>query len=110
MIFERDHPRTILYNIERCWNFLQRIRPFRGSGYSSAKLVLGLRQELRQAAIEEVLTRGVGRFLASLIGALDLVGDAIRRDFFYAPPAETPSAVGAGAVLGDAATSARTGP
>jgi uncharacterized alpha-E superfamily protein len=85
MIFERDHPRTILYNIERCWNFLQRIRPFRGSGYSSAKLVLGLRQELRQATVEEVLARGVDRFLASLIGALDLVADAIRRDFFYAP-------------------------
>jgi uncharacterized alpha-E superfamily protein len=85
MIFERDHPRTILYNVERCWNFLQRIRPFRGSGYSSAKLVLGLRQELRQATIDEVLDRGVDRFLASLIGALDLVADAIRRDFFYAP-------------------------
>jgi hypothetical protein len=28
---------------------------------------------------------GIGRFLQSLLGALDLVGDAIGRDFFYAP-------------------------
>jgi uncharacterized alpha-E superfamily protein len=95
MIFDSAHPRTILYNVERCWNFLQRIRPPRGSQpprgnslYASARLVLALRQELRHATVDDVLARGVGRFLASLIGALDLVGDAIRRDFFYAPAVE----------------------
>ena len=89
MIFDRDHPRTILHNIERSWNFLQRIRPVRGARYPSARLISGLHQELLQASIDEVLARGVGRFLESLVGALDLVGEAIRRDFFYAP-VETP--------------------
>ena len=40
MIFDRDHPRTILHNIERSWNFLQRIRPVRGARYPSARLDL----------------------------------------------------------------------
>ena len=31
------------------------------------------------------MARGIGRFLTSLVGALDLVNDAVRRDFFYAP-------------------------
>ena len=93
MIFEPDHPRTILYNVERCRNFLERIRPPRGRGYASARLVLGLCQELRHASVDEVLARGVARFLESLVGALDLVGDSIRRDFFYAPPADEESVV-----------------
>jgi uncharacterized alpha-E superfamily protein len=85
MIFDRDHPRTILHNIERSWNFVQRIRPVRGARYSSARLISGLRQELLQASVDEVLHLGIGRFLTSLMGALDLVGEAIKRDFFYAP-------------------------
>jgi uncharacterized alpha-E superfamily protein len=85
MIFDRDHPRTILHNLERSWNFLQRIRPPRGTRYASARLLYGLRQELLSASIDDVMARGIGRFLQSLVGALDLVGDAIARDFFYAP-------------------------
>ena len=65
MIFDRDHPRTILYNIERSWNFLQRIRPVRGARYPSARLLSGLHQELLQASIDEVMVRGIGRFLTA---------------------------------------------
>jgi uncharacterized alpha-E superfamily protein len=88
MILDPDHPRTILYNVERCRNFLHRIRPPKTGSYSSSKLALDLCAELRHVTVDDVLARGVGRFLASLIGGLDLVGDAVRRDFFYAPAAE----------------------
>ena len=101
MIFDRDHPRTILHNIERSWNFLQRIRPVRGTRYPSARLVSGLHQELMQASIDDVLARGLERFLASLVGALDLVGEAIRRDFFYAP-ADTAMPADGASILDDA--------
>jgi uncharacterized alpha-E superfamily protein len=111
MIFDRDHPRTILHNIERSWNFLQRIRPVRGARYPSARLISGLHQELMQASIDEVLARGLERFLTSLVGALDLVGDAIRRDFFYAP-ADTVMPPEGASILDDAAVerTARVGP
>jgi hypothetical protein len=64
-----------------------------------------------QASIDDVLGRGLERFLVSLVGALDLVGDAVRRDFFYAPADTVMPAEGA-SILDDAPVQqrARAGP
>jgi uncharacterized alpha-E superfamily protein len=87
LLLEAAHPRSILHNVERAWNFLHRVRPIRGRGYATARRLRELRDEIRRLQIEEVLdNEGLHEYLTSVVESLAEVGELLQREFFDAPP------------------------
>ena len=87
LIFDPAHPRAIRHNLDRCWNFLRRVRPVRGRGYRSARLLRALRRKLPEGGVEDVLEQGIHPFLTEIVDGVSEVGEALNSDFFDLRPA-----------------------
>ncbi|MDX1384585.1 MAG: alpha-E domain-containing protein, partial [Thermoanaerobaculia bacterium] len=94
LILDRSFPRSIRHCVDRCHNFLGRIRAGGPDevGRESWKRLLAIRGRLDDLTVEAILQAGVHRVLTEIVDALADLGAAITGDYFD-PPATLAGAV-----------------